>query len=492
MRFGLGDFDAVRRLIAKYASAPAQLLGLGAWLFVPSNASLAQMVETTLQLPAPTQNPLSIDPDTDPFFAFLNGGADPDAFNAMIQQAVDRAPSGAAARADLEVAEASRGEARAAFFPTVDLSVSSYRTLARDFSNDPLNIVERSRGKSRTDGVISANQLVFDFGATQQRLEAAQSRIDAAAAGKIDVAEQVSLQAISAFYRVLAYRLLVSLNDDNARQLVSIQADTQYRIGLGALARADATRVDAAVAQNEAERARFVRARDTAEFVFTNLVGDGAPSTMARPVLPDFSYSSSDAIRLLVAETASVKAAAAAAKGAYAEAKAAKADMLPTVSIGLDAGRYGLAENATDYDIRIRASLRQRLFGGLPQRYDRLSATARAADARARATFDDAERSALAAWQDEIGLDKQLVAQRDSYFAARKARDVQQERFRISRGNLFDVLDASRTYYQSAVDLLLVLLERDTARYTVLARTGKLLEALHVTTTNDQKEARFK
>lgn len=431
-------------------------------------------------LPAPSQDPLAIDPAADPFLAFLSGDGALDQLVSAVQQAVDRAPSGEAARADSDAAEAGRAEARAGLFPTVDLSVGGYRTLARDFSNDPLNIIERSRGKGRVDGSLSASQLVYDFGATQQRINAAQARIDAATAGETETAEQTALQAVSSYYRVLAYRLLVSLNDDNAQQLISVKGDTEFRISQGALARADATRVDAALAQNEAERARFVRARDTAELVFAQLVGDGAPATLNHPKLPDFMHSSAEAVRGAVSETPMVKAAQAQAQAARAEAKAAKADVFPTLSVGLDAGRYGITENTNDYDIRVRATLRQRLFGGLPQRMDRLTASARAADARARVAFEEAERNALAAWQDEIGLGAQMTAQRDSYLAARKARDVQRERFRVARGSLFDVIDANTAYYTAAVDLMLVMLERDTARYTLLARTGKLLQALQI------------
>ena len=40
------------------------------------------------------------------------------------------------------------------------------------------------------------------------------------------------------------------------------------------------------------------------------------------------------------------------------EARAARADRLPQITAGIDAGRYGVFENDRDYDIRGRVALR--------------------------------------------------------------------------------------------------------------------------------------
>ena len=66
--------------------------------------------------------------------------------------------------------------------PTVDLNVTGYRVLSREFSNDPTNIIERSRPEQRTDAILSAQQVVFDFGATARRAAAAGARLRAAGA----------------------------------------------------------------------------------------------------------------------------------------------------------------------------------------------------------------------------------------------------------------------------------------------------------------------
>ena len=53
-------------------------------------------------------------------------------------------------------------------------------------------------------------------------------------------------------------------------------------------------------------------------------------------------------------------------------------------------------------------------------------------------------------------------------------------RFRVARGTLFDVLGAESNYFGIAARYIQTLTELDTARYILLARTGKLLTAIDV------------
>lgn len=54
------------------------------------------------------------------------------------------------------------------------------------------------------------------------------------------------------------------------------------------------------------------------------------------------------------------------------------------------------------------------------------------------------------------------------------------ERFRVARGSLFDVVAAEDTYFQAATAYIQAIAELDAARYVLLSRTGRLLEALAI------------
>jgi outer membrane protein, adhesin transport system len=112
------------------------------------------------------------------------------------------------------------------------------------------------------------------------------------------------------------------------------------------------------------------------------------------------------------------------------------------------------------------------------QRADQARARAMGADARARRTHIDAERDALVARSDLDALEAARTAIQANYLASRRSRDVLAERFRVSRGTLFDVLTAETNYFSVAARYIQTVAELDTARYVLLARTARLLPTL--------------
>ena len=160
--------------------------------------------------------------------------------------------------------------------------------------------------------------------------------------------------------------------------------------------------------------------------------------------------------------------------------RSVKGNALPGVTVGIDAGRYGLFENQKDFDIRGSVTLSQRLFGGATQRVDQYKARARGAQAVSDRVREDAMRDAAIAWADVRAIEQSEVAIRDNYLATRQSRDVLAERFRVSRGTLFDLLAAETNYFNVAARYVETVTELDIARYTLLARRGKLLDAFGI------------
>ena len=173
-----------------------------------------------------------------------------------------------------------------------------------------------------------------------------------------------------------------------------------------------------------------------------------------------------------------VRAARADADAAARDAEAVRADLFPTVSASIEAGRYGVFETDIDYDVRARLNVRLRLFGGGDARADQAAARAMADGARADRIRQEALRDIRVAASDVRALEEQLTALRNSYVAAKISRDVLVERFRVARGSLFDVLSAEDAYFATATAYVQAIVDLDIARYVLLARTGQLLPAL--------------
>lgn len=430
-------------------------------------------------LPEPSGDPLAIDPLADPILNLARGSVSPAEFRALVGQAVERHPQIDEAVAGISEAEAGHDEARAGLFPRVDLAISTQRTIARSFEGSAIdNFLERSRPQGRTDATASLEQTLFDFGATEARIGAAAARLNAASLRAEEAADQTALRAIAAWYDVFAYRALVVLGAaffDNQQELRSA---VEERIAQGVSAAGDLPRVESYIASSQADLARYRRLGANAEARFEELFGAPPPADLGRAPAPGGPSISKPMAQLLAGSVAEVESAEALARAARQEAKAERAQALPNVSAGIDAGKYGL--NDEDYDVRGRVTVRQRLFGGVGARVDQAQARATGANARASRIRVEAEREAAIAWSDVEALEQQLAALEASYIASRRSRDVLAERFRVARGTLFDLLEAESGYFAVAANYIRAVTELDAARYVLLSRTGRLLETLDI------------
>lgn len=462
---------------------------MAGWLVAVAVAALAQAgvlpesqpVAPTApidDLPAPVRDPLRIDLAADPVLALgREPAANPD-FTTLVQLAVERHPRVDEALAGVAEAEAAEDEARSTLFPTIDLDLSSQRSLAREFDNDPDNIIERSRSRERTDLLLSAQQTLWDFGATANRIAAAGARLRAAALEAEASADQVALNAIAAWYDVFAYRALLALSEAFVLNQRDLRSAIEMRIKQGVSAPGDLPRVESYIATAEADLARYRRQLANAEARFEEMFGVPAPPRLDRAPAFQIPTPSKDAAQFLARTTAPVEGAEALARAARREARAARASTLPSVAVGLDAGKYGLSSR--DYDVRGRATVRYRFLGPGDARADQAEARANAAEASAARVRSEAEREAAIAWSDVVALEAQLAALEKSYVASRQSRDVLAERFRVARGTLFDLLESESGYFNVAASYVRAVTELDAARYVLLSRTGRLLPALDI------------
>jgi len=431
-------------------------------------------------LPVPSGDPLNIDPTSDPILRLAHAEVSMETFARVVSAAVARNPALDEAGAQVEEASAVHGEARARALPTADLSISTFKVIDRVFSNDPGNVLERSRPRQRTDGLVRIQQPLVDFGASVARIRAAQARLEAAQASVEDTATRIALQAVSAWYNVYGYRTLVRLSEAFGDSQRDLRGSIEQRIRQGAAAAGDIAQVDSYIAASGAQLADFRRQRASAEAQYVAVIGGRPPAELARAPVPPIAgitaaMLSGDTDRLPI-----VRAARLGVQAARNDVRAVQGDRLPQLSAGIDAGRYGIIESARDYDIRGSVTLSMRIGGGAGQRIGQAQARASGADARLRRTQIEARRDAEIALADVAALNDAQTAIEGNYLASRRARDVLAERFRVSRGTLFDLLAADNNYFGVAARFIQTMIELDTARYALLARTGRLLPVLDI------------
>lgn len=431
-------------------------------------------------LPTASGDPLHLDLASDPVLGLAHATSPAADFRAAVAAAVARNPALDEVAAQRDEAEGARNEARARRLPVADLGVTGFRIISRAFSDDPDNVLERLRPRSRTDATVRVQQPVFDFGAGAARVRAGQARLDAAAAAVDDVATQLALRAVSAWYDVYGYRSLTRLGESFAASQRALRTDIETRVRQGVAAPGDVAQVDGYIATADAQVADFRRQLASAEAQYAATVGTPAPAEIGRAPEPDLSAITPAGVAAAADGLPAVRAARLGADAARRDARAARADLLPQVTAGVDYGRYGVFETARDYDLRGNLALSMRLGGGGTQRLEQAQARAAGADARARRTRSEAARDAAIAWSDVDALTQARDAIEANYIASRRSRDVLAERFRVARGTLFDLVAAESNLFAVAARYLQTVTELDTARYALLARTGGLLAALDV------------
>ncbi|WP_343752489.1 TolC family protein [Sphingomonas japonica] len=448
----------------------------------PDTSSTPQELPTSdgNVLPAPSADPLAIDPGSDPILRLARESGDPLVFRQSIQAAVGRHPSIAEAEARRDEARAARNEARTLELPVIDMSLSYFRTVDRAFTDDPQNVLERSRPTFRTDETLRLQAPVFDFGSAKSRIAAGNRRLEASVAGIDDVSVQLALRGVDSWYRVFGYRALVGLAESFLASQTELRAAIAERVEQGVSAPGDVAQVESYIAAAQTQLAGFKRSLANAEAQYRQVIGVPAPPGLGRAPTATLVPTSRERAEADSQNIPAVEAARLNAVAAREDARAARGDALPGLGVGVDAGRYGLLENAGDYDVRASVTLTQRLFGGATQRIDQAKARARGAGATYDRIRVEAARDAAIAWSDVEALAESAAAIENNYIATRQSRDVLVERFRVSRGTLFDVLSAETNYFNVASRYIETVTELDIARYALLARTGKLLDGFGI------------
>lgn len=446
----------------------------------PSSARPSEP-SATLLLPTHTGDPMAIRPGDDPLLQLMKTTAPVEVLQRIVTETIARAPEAAEVQANRDQADAALGEAKAVRRPTIDVTITSYKVLSRNFGNNVENVIEEARPGHRTDQLLTVDQLLLDGGSANARIGAARERLNSAETDILDAQDRIALQTLASWYDVFTYRSLVALSTAFAASQRELRVMVQERIRRGVSAEADIARVDSYIASADARVARFRRLEAQANARFQSLTGTPAPLGLARAPFVGGAGISKDLAVAKAVDVPAVRSARAVAEASRNDAKAARADRLPTISAGLDAGRYGIYETPRDYDVRARLTVRQRLWGGVEERDLQAQARARAAEARANRVSIEAARDAEIAWSDVQALEEQRVALEATYIASRRSRDTIAERFRVASGTLFDVIGAEDSYFETAVGYLQSVTELDASRYVLLSKTGQLLPSLGIT-----------
>ncbi|MEZ5892033.1 MAG: TolC family protein [Parvularculaceae bacterium] len=412
-------------------------------------------------------------------------------FTRAITLAVGRHPSYHAEAAGLAEGGAARKRARAALYPQISSHVGVDYSISRAFADNTDNVVESLRPAEQVTASISASQLIFDGGATIQRIRSARAQ-DAEIKGSLRAhINQCALDALTTYQDVAAHQALLAFSKGYIERQLKILEDVKERERLGAGSKADVTRALARLAAAKARYAEISESKRIADVRYSEYF-DGEPPRLLRPAMAEPAVDTrADSVKSALENNPQVAIAEARADATRADFKAARSARLPSLKVTVDAYKYDVFDGNNDFDVRAGLAVHYDIFGGGARAAD--IATARSRAERQKFQEEqvrrDVAREAGMAFERIDGADEKLAALADALIAHDETRDLVLERYKLSRGDLIDVLQAENDYFEAGVAYVIALSARDMAGYALMEHTGDLIRLF--SPENAYEEARY-
>ena len=344
--------------------------------------------------------------------------------------------------AGARVQAAQVGVAQAAFLPSVSAGASVNR-LRNEATRGGDAYTQRALG-------VDLSYILFDFGARSASLESARQLFAAASSTRDATVQAVFLAAVQAFFQrqASAAVLEATQQSEKAAQESLNAAEARYRVG--SATPADRLQARTAHAQAVLNRIGAEGAVKIAQGTLANVLGADPTrplSLMPMPPAVPGAVFEADVARL-IEEARQRRPDLAAAEAQFRAAQAgvglAAASHLPTLSLGMGAGRSHLSGQPTWDSANIGLTLTIPIFSGFSTTYKVRAAEAQA-DVQAARREQVRLQVALDVWNAHANLataTQSVKTAEDLLESATQSERVAAGRYRSGVGNILDLLTA--------------------------------------------------
>jgi outer membrane protein len=390
------------------------------------------------------------------------------------------------ARGQVRTAESSVRAARAALFPSINLTMGQVNQSGDRFdSQGRLVPFLAPQPWSYSTGIQSSVNL-FDGGRRLNEIKRSRSDVTAAAANEVNERFNLALQVKTQYYGILAAR-----ESEAAARAQLQQAQEQLKASIARTAAGVATLSDSlrsVVAVGNAQLA-LITARNNlrvASAALTRLVGSETPVTALPADTADLALTPIDSATLagLLDEGPAVKQAEAELTSARASVRSARTPYLPTIDLtysrsgnGFDKF-YGIGDKSLAYTNNFSIRLAYPLWNNY-QREDALNRARVQADV-AEAQVRDTRLAAQQTFVQQLGAlrtaQQRIALQQVSVQAAQEDLRVQQQRYALGASTLLDVLTSQSTLDAARSALIQARQDFRVARAQLEALVGRELQ----------------
>ena len=401
-----------------------------------------------------------------------------------VQAALNSNPDIRQAVANKAATQEERRQAEGLWLPRISVEASAGLRELRNPTRRSLGIANQRL--KPVEGILIADQLLFDMGERPAEIRRQASRTDAAAARVEERSEFVALNVSRAYIDYLLQQRLVAIASDNATFHERLAGDLREGVTRGSISVADQQQAEERL---QSARVRVTEARedlDTAAIQFQTLSGVPIDSVNMPPDLSAAMPGSlTDAEALARENNPRVQEAIADLQTAREVTRIAQAQLGPRFNLEGTA-RYG--EDIDGFqgrtrDLGARVVMRWKIFDGGTNTANVREQKARADESHAR-LFEmtrRAEEDTRTAWS-RLTNQSRLVSELE--IQSKVSDDLllsYREQFNVGRRSLLDVLDAQNTRYNVQAQAETARLAKLYAQYRVLAASNKLIEAMGVT-----------
>lgn len=372
--------------------------------------------------------------------------------DAAVRIALDRNPVTRAAAEGVRVAEEAAGEARAPYYPTLNVSASYARWETHAFLPEGLggSTIPSTIGPTNDwTAALTGRYTLYDSGRRAADLRAALAQQRVAEHEAARVRQDLALEVRRAFYAFVAARDGQRVADTNLARAEEHLTLAQERRAAGAVSGGDVVQAQVQVAEARLARVRVERLIQQARGALNTAIGLPVATAVdadaqESPLAPPDPTEVSSGLAQALTDRPTIAAAMQRALAATAAVSAAQSAFGPKMAAEWSAGLRDSDVFPSDRDWRAGVTVTWSLFDGFAKQHH--LAGARAARARDEAEMERTTQAVQAeVWSAHATLRETHEAIAAADVLIRDAGEnvrIARERYRVGAGTVNDLLDA--------------------------------------------------
>lgn len=361
------------------------------------------------------------------------------------------------------------GIARSALLPTLSANLSA-------------NQYSGSAFKREQSANLALSWLVFDFGGRDATLESARQLFAAASASRDSTVQSVFQSTVQAYYQVHANEAALAAVRKSEQSYQESYKAAEARHQVGAATPADKLQAQTAYSQASLVRIQAEGALRAAQGGLAAIMGQDAHrplSLAAAPTVTPGAEFEQD-VEALIATARELRpdlfAAEAQVRAAEADVAAASAAGMPTLSLGLAAGKSRIDGSAWDNNSYLGLAVTIPIFTGFSTTYKIKAAEAQR---EAKAASRDSLRLQVAldvwnAYQSLVTANQSLRSSADLLASAEQSEQVAVGRYKGGVGSILDLLSAQSALAAARLQRVRALFNWNVSRTALAFAVGNL------------------